>query len=171
MHIAQAVLFTFNWFEQEHKTALMCGNTCQCEKSDNCWEMLLATTHVKTEPTRGQRFFKFAVKSSFALLTIYGGYRILRNPIQRLSKIIAKWFHTSFLELILSCRTTGCFGLRLALINHQHFKLLGWQSFSFWNDTIPPISTVSSALLSEYRKVQRIYHPLYYSIINVQPQS
>jgi len=42
------------------------------------------------EPTRGQRFFKFAVKSSFALLTIYGGYRILRNPMQRLSKIIVR---------------------------------------------------------------------------------
>ena len=42
------------------------------------------------EASRSMRLTKFVVKTSFVLLSIYGGYRVLRNPIQRLSRIIVK---------------------------------------------------------------------------------
>ena len=42
------------------------------------------------EASRSLRLTRLALKSSFVLLSIYGGYRILRNPLQRLSRIIVK---------------------------------------------------------------------------------
>lgn len=42
------------------------------------------------EASRSLRLTKFVLKTSFVLLSIYGGYRVLRNPIQRLSRIIVK---------------------------------------------------------------------------------
>jgi len=41
-------------------------------------------------PTRSQRLAKFVVKSTFVLLTLYGGYRLVRNPLHKLSRIIVK---------------------------------------------------------------------------------
>lgn len=41
-------------------------------------------------PTRSQRWTKVAIKTSFVLLSLYGGYRLLRNPMNRLAKILIK---------------------------------------------------------------------------------
>jgi len=42
------------------------------------------------EPTASQKYTKLAIKTSFVILSLYGSYRILRNPISRLTKILTK---------------------------------------------------------------------------------
>ena len=51
----------------------------------------VAKVLVIPQPTRSQKFVRAAVKTSFVCLSIYGGYRLFRNPINRLSKMVAQW--------------------------------------------------------------------------------